>query len=108
MVPEQKTIVRGSEFRYRAMWFLGRKRSSIMRYSRLSIILGAAVVALLWASGAGAQSSASATKTISEADCVAAKLGGSIPSSAIGEPVAGITLSEPRWNAAAKGGGPYC
>jgi len=37
---------------------------------------------------------------IAQADCTAAKLGNSIPSSAIGEPVASVTLSEPRWMAA--------
>lgn len=62
---------------------------------------------MFWASGADAQSPAG-SKTISEADCVAAKLGNNIPSSAIGEPVASVTLNEPRWNAAGKGGGPYC
>jgi len=40
-------------------------------------------------------------RTITEADCSAAKLGDSIPTTAIGEPVAGITLSAPRWVAAA-------
>jgi feruloyl esterase len=39
-------------------------------------------------------------KTIAEADCVAAKLGTSIPASAIGEPVRDVTLAAPRWVAA--------
>jgi hypothetical protein len=78
-----------------------------MKHSRLSIVLGAGAAAMFWVSGVGAQS-ASGSKTIAEADCVAAKLGSSIPSSAIGEPVAAVTLSEPRWNAAGKSGGPYC
>ena len=51
---------------------------------------------------------AAGSKTITETDCSAAKLGGSVPVSAIGEPVPGVTLSEPRWYAAAKSGGPYC
>jgi len=38
-------------------------------------------------------------KTITEADCTAARLGADIPATAIGEPVASITLSAPRWNA---------
>src|SRR5436190_18513642 len=38
---------------------------------------------------------------ISQAECTAAKIGGSIPVSAIGEPVSGVTLSEPRWVPAA-------
>ena len=38
--------------------------------------------------------------TISAADCTAARLGDSIPAASIGEPVAGVALSEPRWVAA--------
>ena len=37
-----------------------------------------------------------------------AKLGDSIPITSIGEPVSAVTLSAPRWNAAAKGLPPYC
>jgi hypothetical protein len=46
------------------------------------------------------------SKQITEADCTAAKLGTSIPSSAIGEPVSAVTLSAPEW----KGGtnAAYC
>ena len=33
-------------------------------------------------------------------DCTAAKIGGSIPATAIGEPVASVTLAEPKWVAA--------
>src|SRR5262245_37566226 len=40
-------------------------------------------------------------RTITEADCTTAKLVDSIPTSAIVEPVAGVTLSAPRWVAAA-------
>ena len=39
-------------------------------------------------------------KIVTEADCTAAKLGASIPVSAIGEPVSNVTLSAPRWIAA--------
>ena len=39
-------------------------------------------------------------KTIAEADCVAGRLGTSIPASAIGEPVRDVTLAAPRWVAA--------
>jgi pimeloyl-ACP methyl ester carboxylesterase len=39
-------------------------------------------------------------KAITEADCTAAKLGTDIPVGSIGEPVAGVTLSVPRWVAA--------
>jgi hypothetical protein len=36
-------------------------------------------------------------KTLSEADCTKSVLGGTIPIAAIGEPVSGVTLSDPRW-----------
>lgn len=36
-------------------------------------------------------------KVITEADCTSAKLGTSIPASAIGEPVSAVTLAAPRW-----------
>ena len=39
-------------------------------------------------------------KTITEADCTAAKLGSTIPRTAIGEPVSAVTLAAPRWIAA--------
>src|SRR5262245_32220743 len=39
-------------------------------------------------------------KTITEADCTAAKLGSDIPITSIGEAVAGIALSVPRWSVA--------
>jgi len=78
-----------------------------MKHSRLWIVFSTGAAAMFWASGVGAQAPAP-TKTITESDCTAAKLGGSIPASAIGEPVSGVTLSEPRWNTAAKNGGPYC
>jgi len=48
----------------------------------------------------GQTSSPADNKTIAESDCTAEKLGTSIPISAIGEPVAGVTLSAPRWVAA--------
>ena len=51
----------------------------------------------------GGQAQTLAQKTITEADCTVDKLGTSIPASAIGEPVAGITLTAPRWNAAGQG-----
>ena len=37
---------------------------------------------------------------ITQAECAAAKVGGSIPPAAIGEPVSAVTLSAPRWIAA--------
>jgi feruloyl esterase len=48
------------------------------------------------------------SKTITEADCTAAKLGNSIPATAIGEPVSAVTLNEPRWSVAARGGAAFC
>ena len=76
-----------------------------MTDSRFWIVLAAGAAALIWSVGAGAQSPSS---SITEADCTAAKLGDSIPITAIGEPVSAVTLSAPRWNAAAKGLTPYC
>ena len=73
-----------------------------MKHSRLGIVFGAGAAAMFWASGVGAQSPAP-SKMITESDCTAAKLGDSIPASAIGEPVSAVTLSAPRWNAAGEG-----
>ena len=78
-----------------------------MTDSRFSIVLAVAAAALIWSVGAGAQDPSS-SKAITEADCSAAKLGDSIPITTIGEPVSAVTLSAPRWNAAAKGLPPYC
>ena len=61
------------------------------------MVFSAGAGALIWSAGARAQTSGE-TRTIAEADCTAAKLGDSIPVSAIGEPVSGVTLSAPRWN----------
>ena len=76
-------------------------------YSRVWIALGAGAAALVWSAGAGAQAP-SGSKTITEVDCSAVRLGESIPITSIAEPVSGVTLSVPRWNAAAKGLPPYC
>jgi len=78
-----------------------------MKPSGLLIVLGVGAAALICTFQVGAQAPAG-SKTITEADCTAAKIGESIAASAIGEPVSAVTLSPPRWNAAAKGGGPYC
>ena len=78
-----------------------------MNNSGIWMAIGAGTAALIWSVGAGAQIPAG-SKTITEADCIAAKLGDGIPVSAIGEPVGAVTLSDPRWNTASKGGGPYC
>ena len=47
-------------------------------------------------------------RTITEADCTAAKLGTTIPVGAIGEPVSGVTLTDPKWTAATDGVLAYC
>jgi Tannase and feruloyl esterase len=46
------------------------------------------------------QAPAGADKVIGESDCTPARLGGAIHNSAIGEPVAGVTLKAPVWSAA--------
>jgi len=51
---------------------------------------------------------AQASKTISVAECTAAKLGSAIPVSAIGEPVSAVTLNAPQWQEAANGSVAYC
>jgi feruloyl esterase len=43
-----------------------------------------------------------------EANCTAAKLGSTIPVSAIGEPVSGVTLSVPEWTAGKASSPAYC
>jgi hypothetical protein len=45
---------------------------------------------------------------ITEADCTAEKLGSSIPVSAIGEPVSGVSLKPPVWTKAAGPNPGYC
>ncbi len=47
-------------------------------------------------------------KVITEADCTTAKLGSGIPTSAIGEPVSGVTLNAPVWNGSAGPNPAYC
>ena len=50
----------------------------------------------------------SASITIGEADCTAARVGTDVPTSAIGEPVSRVALAEPRWTAAAGESPAYC
>ena len=71
----------------------------------LAFFLGTAVL-----SNAQTKTSAepSENKVITEADCTAEKLGSTIPVSAIGEPVSGVTLNAPAWTAAAGSGPAYC
>jgi len=49
---------------------------------------------------AGQTTTDTSSKTISETDCTADRIGSSIPVEAIGEPVAGIRLNAPTWTAA--------
>lgn len=68
-----------------------------------------AMLMLLAAFGAGFLSADQApTKTITETDCTAAKLGTSIPVAAIGEPVSAVTLKAPEWHAAEGSNPAYC
>src|SRR5436190_18957916 len=48
------------------------------------------------------------SRTISSDDCTSGRLGTSIPAASIGEPVAGVTLAEPRWVAATGNAPAYC
>jgi len=78
-----------------------------MKQARWWIVASAGVAALIMSAGAGAQGSGE-TRTITEADCSTAKLGESIPVSAIGEPVSGVTLGAPRWNPPGRNPGAWC
>ena len=49
---------------------------------------------------AGQNPTDGSAKTISETDCTAERIGSSIPVETIGEPVAAVTLSAPRWTPA--------
>ena len=58
---------------------------------------------------AGGQAPApSDNKILAETGCTEEKIGSSIPTSSIGEPVAGVTLSAPRWVAATGNAPAYC
>ncbi|MDM7996486.1 MAG: tannase/feruloyl esterase family alpha/beta hydrolase [Acidobacteriota bacterium] len=56
----------------------------------------------------GAETATAQNKAITEADCTAEKLGSTIPASAIGEPVSGVTLEAPVWTGAAGANPAYC
>jgi hypothetical protein len=82
-----------------------KSKSSICRIA----IVPALILLVGVASGAGdAQGRPPADKVIAEADCTASSLGTSIPAAAIGEPVASISLSAPRWVTAAGAVPAYC
>jgi feruloyl esterase len=83
-----------------------------MRRCRIAFSASSLVVTLISAlvlhgrqAGTGASP---ATKSITEADCTAAKLGAEIPANAIGEPVSAVTVNAPQWHAEANGTPAYC
>jgi len=78
-----------------------------MKRTRWWIVFSAGVAALIWSAVAAAQPSGE-TRTITESDCTAAKLGDSILVSAIGEPVSGVMLSAPRWNPPGRNPAAWC
>lgn len=78
-----------------------------MKNTRIRIVLTAAVSAFLCSSGAATHAQTT-SRTLSQADCSAARLGSSIPVSAIGEPVSAVTLETPRWVEANRGLPAYC
>jgi len=78
-----------------------------MKNARIRIVFTAVAAAFLCSAGARTQAQ-STSRTISPADCTAARLGTSIPISAIGEPVSAVTLEAPRWVEAARGLPAYC
>ena len=80
---------------------------------RKAFLLTASLLYLISSSAwSGAQTKASPAgaenKVITEADCTAAKLGSTIPASAIGEPISGVTLDAPVWTGAAGSNPAYC
>ena len=76
---------------------------------RFSVVAAAAAsMFALYSRQAGQQQAAPAPKTITEADCTAAKLGSEIPVSAIGEPVSAVTLNAPQWHAETANAPAYC
>ncbi len=78
--------------------------ATIIRFALLAAVL--ASMFALYSQQAG--SSSPASKTITEADCTAAKLGAEIPVSAMGLPVSAVTLEAPQWHAEAANAPAYC
>jgi hypothetical protein len=83
------------------------------RRNGFAVVLVSAVLLATLASNDGARAQSSQTlasdaaKAISAEDCTSERLGTAIPISAIGEPVAGVTLAAPKWVSA--GNAPaYC
>jgi len=78
-----------------------------MKHAAWQFLLYSGSVAVFCSASVSARA-ADVPRTITEADCRAAKLGDSIPVSAIGEPVSGITLSAPRWNPPGRNPAAWC
>ena len=74
-----------------------------------SVVAAVVLAAASWAvNGQQAPPAPTGARTIAEADCTPAKLGSTIPVSAIGLPVSAVTLDAPRWHAEANGLPAYC
>ncbi|HUA61305.1 MAG TPA: tannase/feruloyl esterase family alpha/beta hydrolase [Verrucomicrobiae bacterium] len=79
------------------------------RYRQIaSFAFAAAALASMVALHSQQTGNGPAAKTITEADCTAAKLGSEIPVKAIGEPVSAVTLSAPQWHAETANAPGYC
>jgi pimeloyl-ACP methyl ester carboxylesterase len=78
-----------------------------MKNVRIRIVFTAVASAVFCSAGARTQAQ-STSRTITQADCTAARLGTSLPISAIGEPVSPVTLEAPRWVEATRGLPAYC
>jgi hypothetical protein len=80
------------------------RKSTVLPAICLFCFLGAAA----WSQTQTKTPALAENKVITEADCTAAKLGSTIPVSAIGEPLSGVTLSAPVWTGAAGPTLAYC
>lgn len=78
-----------------------------MKNTKIRIVFTVVAAAVLCSAGARTQAQ-STSRAITQADCTAARLGASIPTSAIGEPVSAVTLDAPRWVEANRGLPAYC
>jgi hypothetical protein len=79
------------------------------RHHVSSAVAAVVLAAASWVvNGQQAPPAPTGAKTITEADCTAAKLGSTIPVSAIGLPVSAVTLDAPQWHAEANGVPAYC
>ena len=77
--------------------------------------LATAILGVVTAAGSASQSAqlqvdlaTTTPRTIAEAQCSADRIGGTIPVTAIGEPVSAITLDAPVWSAATQAGAAFC